>query len=245
MAGWRIASVSLMLLFVGALLARDSRDLRRTGMSNYAAHGAYNQALADFVVRHRDQIAGRPVAVLGVSGLSPWSQTGGSYINRLLGAPHEWNVFVPRPDPYFYPAQRVPHWQVVVRPEVEACALPSGTMFFAFDPQGQGLLSQDCHAALAFAHPRPVIDEWGPKSVTPAQVAKGFDMIFRGRNLTNAVAVMVDGQTLDMVRGPRFDVMTTTVPPRKSSAEPVTFRLLHRNDVVLEAAIPVKAQVRP
>lgn len=243
MTGWRSACVSLLLLVVGAVLVARTQDVRRAGMHHYALYAAYNEAISDFLVRHRAQLVGRPLAVLGVSGLSPWALTGGWYLNRVLGANHEWNVFVPRPDP-FYPARRVPIWQVVSHPESEACSMPAGTLFIAFDPRGHGKLMEDCNAALAFAHPRPVVDLWEPKSVTPAQAAAGFVMVFRGENLTNALAVRVDGKALDMVRTARFDLMTTTVPGRSGAVDAMPFQLLHRDAVVLDGVVAVTPQAR-
>lgn len=236
----RTASVSLVLVVVAVLLAWDTRDARRDGMRNYALHAEYNREIADFLVRHREQLRGKPVAVLGVAGLSPWALNSSLYLTRLLGGPVDWDVFVPHADT-FYAYRPGRQWHVAIRPEEEACSMPPHTVFLAFDPQGRGRLAQDCQAGLAFAHPPPVIESWVPKSVTPAEAAAGFVMVFRGENLTSAVVAVVDGTPLPMVRGPKFDLMTASVPPRAVAAGSIPIQVTHRGRAVLSETIAVKA----
>lgn len=234
-----IAGIALVALAMIGFVR--SQPQRADSARSYAEAVGYNRSITGFLVEHRERIAGRSVAVLGVSGLSPWSQTNGAYLTRLLGTPVAWRVYVPAVD-IFYTLGTLPEGVVTVRPEAAACDDDPRSVFVVFDERGAGTFANDCRDALARAHPAPIVARWSPARATPAMAASGFVVSIMGERLGSAVTVHIDGKEVDVVRGDRGRLMTALTPPLASPSRTIALDVRHRGDSVARGEIEVAAQ---
>ncbi len=178
--------------------------------------------------------------MFGVGGLSPWSHSAGAYLTKLVGSPVAWHVYVPSGG-RLLPLGVLANGRVDVRPESAACekAAQDKPLYLTFDPAGRGSFAQNCEDALQRVHPPPTLDAWGPKSVSAADAAAGFNMYFTGTNLGASVDVSVNGKSLGMVRGEQGRLMTTPIPAGSGSGNVVRFSVNHRGRSVLEGEVEV------
>ena len=223
------------LAVVGILLTHNQRQ---GSARDYADAARYNRAITTFLHDRRAQLVDRHVAVLGVSGLSPFSLTGGRYLTRLLGAPASWHVYVPRSDP-FYSMDALPDGMIIVRPESVACEIEAFAIYVVFDSDGGGRVAKDCRSALEAAHPVPEIDDWVPRHVTRQAAAAGFDVAFVGRHLGGAVGLRIDGRSTSTVHARRGKLMTATIPPDSVPRSAIPFTVEHRGHPVFEGRIDI------
>jgi hypothetical protein len=236
----RLDLAGIALLAVAAAAVWVSHGPRDAAARWYAEVAGYNRAITEFVRANRNALRNRDVAVFGVRGLSPWSLSAGAYVNDVVGAPVDWEVYVPEED-IFYRFGRQAGGRVAVRPEADACAPrpQDRRVFLAFDRAGRGAIAARCNEALQHAYPPPVIAAWGPKSVTREQAASGFDMYFTGSNLVDGVDVAVAGAALGVMRVEQGRVMTTRIPAGTAADGLVRFTVRHRGRPVLEEAVDV------
>lgn len=217
-----------------------SHEPRRDAARWYAEIAAYNRALTAFLLENRDTLRDRTVAVFGVAGLSPWSNSAGTYLAKLLGSQTRWQVYVPRED-IFYQFGRLNRGQVDVQPESGACGTSSNgdIVHLTFDSVGRGTLAQGCEAALKLAHPPPAVEAWGPKTVSSAEAAAGFNMYFIGTNLGPGVEVAVNGTPLAMARAKQGRLMTTSIPAQAGSQRAIPFSVDDRGVSVFRGEVTV------
>lgn len=236
----RIDVVGVVLIAMAVLAATASYDARRESARWYAEAAEYNTAITRMLVDHRDRLAGRPVAVHGVAGHSPWSLSAGGYLARILGGQHRWHVFVPQQD-VFYPLGTFPGGTITVHLDQRACetAADPRTVHVAIAPDGAVQLTDDCRQAVAFARPVPAIDAWGPQRVGPAERERGFNMYFTGRNLVRGVEVRVAGAATPMSYARRGALMTTSVPAQPAATS-IPFTIVLREAVVFSGAVAVQ-----
>jgi hypothetical protein len=234
----RIDVAGLALCGLALLGLAISHPPRAAAARSYADASSYNRSITTFLTEHRDRLAGRTVAVFGVSGLSPWSQSKGAYLTRLLGVDVRWRVYVPATD-IFYTHGTLPEGIVTVLPESAACENEASAVFVVFDERGEGAFASDCSDAMSRSHPPPVVERWWPLRVTPAMAAAGFDVSVVGRRLGSAVTVSVEGQPVQVVRADRGRLMTTTTPPLAKPGGSVAFDVLHRGRSVAQGRIEV------
>lgn len=229
-----------VLLLIAAVGAWISHEPRLAAARWYAEVAAYNRSIGTFLRENREALRDRTVAVFGVAGLSPWSNSAGGYLTRLVGSPVAWQVYVPSED-IFYRFGAFPGGRVTVQPETSACddARKDGGVYLTFDAEGRGSFAQSCEAALQRVHPFPTLDAWGPKTISAAQAAAGFAMYFTGSNLGAAVDVSVSGSALAMVRARQGRLMTTTIPPRSDTERVVRFSVRYRGRTVFEGEVEV------
>ena len=226
-----------LLVLLAAVGVWTSNEPRMAAARWYAEVGAYNRSITGFLQQHRDALRDRTVAVFGVAGLSPWSHSAGGYLTRALRSQVGWQVFVPAQDT-FYAFGRT--GTVAVQPET-ACdrGRSDATLFVAFDVDGRGSFAQTCEEALRRVHLPPMLETWGPKSVSIAEASAGFNMIFTGTNLGPGVDVSVGGASLSMVRAQRGQLMTTTIPPRSDPGRVVRFSVNDRGRSFLDGEVEV------
>jgi len=236
----RVDWVGAALLAIAAAGAWMSHGARSEAARWYAEVAAYNRSITAFLMQNSAALEGRPVAVFGVGGLSPWSLSAGGYLTKLVGSPNAWQVFVPGADA-FYPLGRLANGVIDVLPESKACAEAAtpGRVHLIFDPLGRGRLATSCEDALRSAYPPPTIDAWDPKAVSSAQAEAGFNMLFTGTNLGAGVDVSVGGKPLAMVRAKQGRLMTTTVPPGSDVQGLVRFSVDHRGKSVMHGEVKV------
>ena len=233
------AGVLLVAVAVFGLVITHAQ--RQTAARDYADAASYNRAVTSFLHGHRGQLAGRHVAVFGLSGMSPFSLTSGRYLTRLLGAPSTWHVYVPRSDP-FYPLGVLPDGTITVRPESFACELSAFATYVVFDSDGRGRCAKDCHAALEAAHPVPDVEGWEPRSVTLQEASAGFNIAIFGRYLGGAVGMTVDGRPTATVQARRGRLMTASIPPQPTPAKVIAFTVEHRGRPAFQGRIDVLPQ---
>jgi hypothetical protein len=232
---------SLGLVLLAAIALWMSQEPRRTAAAWYNDVAAYNRSITRFLVDHRDELGGRPIAVFGVGGLSPWSHTNGSYLSRLLRKDATWLVFVPWEDA-FYHYGALPGGTVSIRAESEACSSLLGrpATFLTFDDRGQGSIVASCEAALEHLRIPAAVEAWGPTSVTKGEANAGFNMYFTGSRLIPGVGVKVDGKRLPMAYGEAGKLMTTSIPAQSAHGGTIRFVVVTREQTVLEATVEVK-----
>ena len=238
----RVDWVGAALLAIAAAGAWMSHGARSEAARWYAEVAGYNRSITTFLMQNSAALQGRPVAVFGVGGLSPWSHSAGGYLTKLVGSPVAWQVFVPGPDA-FYSLGRVAKGVIDVQTDSKACteAATPGRVHLAFDPLGRGRIAASCDDALRSAYPPPTIDAWDPKNVSAAQAASGFNMLFTGANLGAGVDVSVGGKPLPMVRAKQGRLMTTTVPPASDTQGSIRFSVDQRGRSVMQGEVKVGA----
>lgn len=234
----RIDIAGVALLALAAFGLYHTQDQRATSAASYAEAARYNRATTDFVVRNRARLAGRNVAVFGLTGLSPWSHTTGRYLERGLSAPASWRVYVPHADT-FYPYGERPQSRIAIKPETQACELGDQAIYVVFDPRGNGSLARDCNTALSLAYPVPVIEQWTPRQVDAQTARRGFDIAFTGSDFNSAVALRINGVDVPVVRGQGGRLMTATVPKQDASLASIPLEITHRGRVVHRDSVRV------
>jgi hypothetical protein len=236
----RVDSVGVLLLALAISVAQWTYHDRAVAARWYAHVAEYNGAITRFLVDHRDGLAGRPVAVYGVSGLSPWSLSAGRYLARIVGDAR-WEVFVAQPDD-FYPLGTWPGGSITVRAERDACEVASDprTTHLVIAADGRGRIADDCRHALALAVPHPVIAIWGPQAITALERDAGFNMYFTGRDLVRGVEVRVAGRPAPMTYALHGALMTTAVPRQPDAGNTIPFVIVSRERVVFSANVAVK-----
>jgi hypothetical protein len=228
------------LLAIAAAGVVISHPAREAAARWYADASGYNRSITDFVRHNRASLHGREVAVLGVSGMSPWSHTTGAYIARIAAVRVGWFVYVPRED-IFYRFGRLDGGDIEVRPESRACADdPHGhRLYVIVDSEGGGAIVANCREALERAHPSPTIAGWRPTSVSARQARRGFGIEITGNHLGGAVDVTVDGHALEAVRTSGGRSMNVQVPARSHGERVVQFTVLHRGQPVTHGEVNV------
>lgn len=236
----RIDVVGVLLLCLAGWGAYRSYDVRADAARRYAEAADYNRAITAFLKDHRARLRGRPVAVYGVAGLSPWSLSAGGYLARQLGEPRRWDVFVRQPDT-FYPLGALPGGSVTTHADRDACAVAAdpATVHLVVGPDGRSRIAESCAAALALAEPKPVVETWGPPQVSAGARGAGFAMYFTGHDLVRGVEVRVGGQRLPTSHAKHGALMTAAIPPQ-AGAGPVPFALVLRDRVVFEGRVDVR-----
>jgi hypothetical protein len=225
------------LLALAAFGLYHTQGQREASAASYAEAARYNRALTGFVAQHRERLAGRQVALFGLTGLSPWSHTTGAYLARRVGAAAAWRVHVPHAD-LFYSLDTRADSSITVRTE-SACEDDAQTVVIVFDERGEGSFAGDCRDALARAHPVPSVERWWPERVSQSMAAAGFHVTLTGERLGSAVTVAVDGRALPVVRARGGRLITTTTPPLAEPGRTVAFDVLHRGRSVVRAEIEV------
>lgn len=149
----RIDGVGLLLLGVALYASIHAYGSRSSLARWYADAIRYNEAITRFLVQQREHLAGRPVAVYGVSGPSPWVRSEGDYLARLLREPHAWMVFVPAPDVFYPLGTYGDRGAITVYPQEQACSVATDprTVHMVIPASGQGRLVADCKEGTALA----------------------------------------------------------------------------------------------
>jgi hypothetical protein len=238
----RIDFVGLMLLAVALYASVQGYATRASSARWYAEAIEYNRAITRFLADERGRLAGRRVAVYGVAGLSPWSLSAGDYLAKLIGERLTWDVFVPKADIFYPLGPFAGGGTITVHEAAKACSVATDpqTLHLVISPRGSARFAPDCQQALALASPPPVIEVWGPASVTPAQRASGFNMYFSGEHLLAGLGVEVAGKETPMAYGRQGALMTTSVPPQPAASDSIPFRVLHHGRVVLSGEVAVR-----
>jgi len=146
----RTRAAGALLLGVAIAAVAGSYDARRDLARHYARHASYNRAIADFLAERRDALAGNAVAVHGLAGPSPWSNSTGAYLERFLGRRVDWHVFVPRED-LFYRFGTKPGGTVHVHPAARACEIAGapGIAHVVVGADGRARVVADCTEAMS------------------------------------------------------------------------------------------------
>ena len=238
----RIDLVGLALLAVALYASVQAYATRASSARWYAEAIEYNRAITRFLADERGRLAGRRVAVYGVTGLSPWSLSAGDYLAKVLGERLAWDVFVPKPDIFYPLGPFAGGGTITVHEAAKACdvAADPRIVHVVITPSGRGRVATDCHQALALAAPPPVIEIWGPPTVTPRQRDSGFNMFFSGEHLLPGLVVEVDGKATPMAYGRQGALMTTTVPPQPAATASIPFAVLQQGRVLLKGEVAVR-----
>lgn len=99
---------------------------------------AANASMVKFIIAWKPAIDHDGiVGVVGVEGLSPWSKTKGTYLQRNLGFSNEWVVFVDKPTVFFPLGPGMPGSKISVRSLDAVCQSPN-MLIIDFDSTGKG-----------------------------------------------------------------------------------------------------------
>jgi hypothetical protein len=149
----RVDVVGLLLLAVALYASIHAYGSRSSLARWYAEAIRYNEAITRLLVQQREHLAGRPVAVYGIAGPSPWVRSEGDYLAQLLGERHVWKVFVPAPDVFYPLGTYGDRGAITVYPQEQACSLADDprTVHIVIPASGQGRLVADCREGRALA----------------------------------------------------------------------------------------------
>lgn len=138
---WR----SLTLLAAAALYAvpwigaRQVSNTRLELANWYASEQRSNRAMLQTIEQNWPTLSNeRVVGLIGLEGLSPWSNTEGKFLRRKLGYPQTWIVFVEKPSIFYAFKEPTPDVVVAVLPIERLCA-NERLMVLKFDREGRGV----------------------------------------------------------------------------------------------------------
>ncbi|MEJ7746210.1 MAG: hypothetical protein WKF61_05560 [Luteimonas sp.] len=152
-SGWSKIMAGVLVLALSATAVYFLWRPRMVIAGWYGQVQAMNSRMGRSLVTHRAAILAAPqVAVIGMEGLSPWSNNNGEYLSRRLGFRGVWVVFVNGNSdrfhldpPGFQPADLPPADRITVQPLSRLCEWPD-IPALTYDGQGTGVLGTTASA---------------------------------------------------------------------------------------------------
>ncbi len=138
--GRKIAKVFAVALFAVPFLVGYLDRIPRLMVAGwYASAQQSNKQMIDSIVANKALLdKEKVIGVVGVEGLSPWSNNDGAYLRKKLGFSNHWVIFVDKSTMFFTIKESAPSTYLSVASSRSLCEQP-GLLVMKFDPSGVGM----------------------------------------------------------------------------------------------------------